>query len=34
MYAEVWKRWVLVPWSPEARKSGAGSEAAAVALVQ
>lgn len=33
-YSEVRKPWDLVPWRPAARKSGAGSEAAAVALVQ
>lgn len=33
-YSEVRKPWDSVPWRPAARKSWAGSEAAAVALVQ
>lgn len=33
-YSEVRKPWDSVPWRPAARKSGAGPEAAAVALVQ
>lgn len=34
MYSQVWKQWDVVFWRPDARKSGAGSDAAAVALVQ
>lgn len=34
MYSEVMKVWERVPWRPAVMKSGAGSEAAAVALVQ